>query len=197
MNKIYGVGYLGAEKNVRNNIKCYDMWRGMLRRCYDKKFLEKRPSYKGCSVCEEWFNYSNFKKWYEKNYYEIPNEKMCLDKDILIKNNKIYSSTTCCICPAKINTLFTTRKNDRNKNGIIGVGEDKHIIKGKIYIYYRSRVNIDNKTISCAFKTITEAFEDYKYKKESEIKRVADEYKDIIPKKLYDAMYNYQVEITD
>lgn len=30
MNKIYGVGYLGTEKNVRNNIKCYYVWRGML-----------------------------------------------------------------------------------------------------------------------------------------------------------------------
>lgn len=28
MNKIYGVGYLGTEKNVRNNIKCYYVWLG-------------------------------------------------------------------------------------------------------------------------------------------------------------------------
>ena len=133
----------------------------------------------------------------EENYYEIDNEKMHLDKDILFKNNKIYSPNTCCICPARINTLFTTRKNDRNKNGIIGVGEDKHTIKGKVYIYYRSRVNINNKNINCAFDTIEDAFMDYKNKKEQEIKRIADLYKNKIPKKLYDAMYNYQVEITD
>ena len=33
--------------------------------------------------------------------------------------------------------------------------------------------------------------------KEKEIKRVADLYKDKIPQKLYEAMYNYEVEITD
>ena len=33
--------------------------------------------------------------------------------------------------------------------------------------------------------------------KENEIKLTADQYKDKIPKKLYNAMYNYKVEITD
>ena len=47
------------------------------------------------------------------------------------------------------------------------------------------------------FKTIEEAFLAYKTFKEQYIKQVADEYKDKIPKKLYDAMYNYKVEITD
>ena len=53
MNKIYGVGYLGTEKNVRNNIKCYYVWRGMLRRCYDKQVWEKEPTYKICAKCRE------------------------------------------------------------------------------------------------------------------------------------------------
>ena len=42
-----------------------------------------------------------------------------------------------------------------------------------------------------------EAFKSYKTFKEKYIKQVADEYKDKIPKKLYDAMYRYEVEITD
>ena len=33
--------------------------------------------------------------------------------------------------------------------------------------------------------------------KENYIKQVAEEYKDKIPDKLYEAMYNYKVEITD
>ena len=47
------------------------------------------------------------------------------------------------------------------------------------------------------FNTPEEAFYTYKEAKEKEIKRVADLYKDRIPQKLYDAMYNYEVEITD
>ena len=42
-----------------------------------------------------------------------------------------------------------------------------------------------------------EAFRAYKQFKEDYIKQVADEYKDKIPQKLYDAMYNYKVDITD
>ena len=45
--------------------------------------------------------------------------------------------------------------------------------------------NTKNKTI--AYKTFKEQY----------IKQVANEYKDKIPKKLYDAMYRYEVEITD
>ena len=37
----------------------------------------------------------------------------------------------------------------------------------------------------------------YKQFKENYIKQVADEYKDLIPEKLYNAMYEYEVEIED
>ena len=47
------------------------------------------------------------------------------------------------------------------------------------------------------FETPKEAFQAYKVAKENYIKQVADEYKDKIPYRLYEAMYNYEVEITD
>jgi len=47
------------------------------------------------------------------------------------------------------------------------------------------------------FKTPKEAFDVYKIHKETLIKQIADKYKDQIPQKLYDAMYKYEVEITD
>ena len=47
------------------------------------------------------------------------------------------------------------------------------------------------------YNTIEDAFNAYKQSKETEIKQIADEYKDKIPNKLYEAMYNYKVEITD
>ncbi|WP_278467981.1 hypothetical protein [Veillonella parvula] len=45
--------------------------------------------------------------------------------------------------------------------------------------------------------TPEEAFNVYKKAKENNIKLVADYYKDQIPSKLYEAMYRYEVEITD
>lgn len=45
--------------------------------------------------------------------------------------------------------------------------------------------------------TSEEAFLVYKTFKENYIKQVADEYKNLIPKELYDAMYKWEVEIND
>lgn len=36
-----------------------------------------------------------------------------------------------------------------------------------------------------------------KHTKEKHIKKIANKFKNNIPKKLYDALYNYEVEITD
>ena len=47
------------------------------------------------------------------------------------------------------------------------------------------------------YSDIGEAFKQYKIMKETYIKQIADEYKDLIPSKLYNALYKYEVEITD
>ena len=47
------------------------------------------------------------------------------------------------------------------------------------------------------YDTKEQAFQSYKYHKERNIKEVADYYKGRIPDKLYQAMYNYIVEIDD
>ena len=50
--RIYGVGYLGegkykAKENGKNTDE-YKIWYNMLERCYDIKYQEKYPAYKGC-----------------------------------------------------------------------------------------------------------------------------------------------------
>lgn len=199
--RYYGIGYLGEGKyKVKENgktTKCYNAWRSMLQRCYDEKFHKKRPTYKGCKMCDDWHNFQNFGKWYYDNYYEIEGQKMCLDKDILLKGNKIYSPETCIFVPNNINTLFI--KNDKCR-GVYMIGVSYHKQTGK----FRASCNIyDLKerkrkiTHLGYYNTPEEAFNVYKYFKEKYIKQVADEYKDKIPSELYDAMYNYEVEITD
>jgi hypothetical protein len=65
-------------------------------------------------------------------------------------------------------------------------------------VTYRARLSTLEGRIDLGhFKSINEAFNAYKTAKEKYIKHIADEYKDKIPKKLYDAMYNWEVEITD
>ena len=197
----YGIGYIGEGKyKVSENgklTKCYKVWRNMLERCYDKKYHEKRPTYINCEVDDKWLCFQNFAKWYYDNYYEIENETMCLDKDILHKGNKIYSPNTCVFVPEKINLLFTKRDKTRG-NYPIGVCCYKRDKKFMAYCnIYDCKENKTKKIYLGYYDNPQKAFEVYKKFKEKHIKEVAEYYKDQIPKKLYDALYNYEVDIND
>ena len=71
-------------------------------------------SYKGVEVCEEWYNFQNFAEWCETqkflNAKDVKGKSYQLDKDILVKGNKIYSPDTCCFVPPEINSLFINAK---------------------------------------------------------------------------------------
>ena len=197
--RFYNVGYLGEGKykvsENGKNTRVYDTWKAMLQRCYSEKEHERHPTYIGCEVYEGWHNFQNFAKWYKDNYYEVGNEKMCLDKDILFKGNKIYSPDTCIFVPETINKLFI--KNDKNRGeSVIGTTP----VNGK----YQAQCNIINPETGKSkqeylglYDSQEKAFQVYKYHKERNIKQIADYYKIHIPQKLYDAMYNYEVEIDD
>lgn len=192
--RLYNIGYIGEgkykTKEKNKHTSAYITWSNMLQRCYNQKYINKNPAYMGCSVCEEWHNFQNFAKWYEENYYEVPDETMCLDKDILIKSNKIYSPDTCCFVPNRINVLFTNNKNYR---GDLPIGVNSY---GKNKFSYK--LNKMNSNISInKFNTPEEAFYAYKEAKELYIKEVADEYIDYIPLNLYEAMYNWTIDIND
>ena len=122
--RYYGVGYLGEGKyKTRENGKLkreFKIWHNMLKRCYDSEFQERNPTYKGCTAENDWFNFQNMAEWIENNYYEVPGERMHLDKDILCKGNKVYSRETCIFVPERINTLFVKKDNARG-NDPIGV----------------------------------------------------------------------------
>lgn len=193
------VGFLGEgeyHKTInRKNTKTYVHWLGMLQRCYSDD--EKNPTYIDCEVCEEWHNFQNFAKWYEDNYYEIEGEEMCLDKDILCKGNKIYSPQTCVFVPKRINSLFTT-SSSKKVDYPIGVYYhkdcDKLIVQcGVIENNKKKLKHLGLFPLNKPFQ----AFTCYKNFKEKYIKQVADEYKHLIPSLVYEAMYNWVVEIND
>jgi hypothetical protein len=127
--RLHGVGYLGKGeyKSFENgkNTRQYMIWYSMINRCYNEKYHKKLPTYKDCTVSEEWHNFQNFASWYDQNYYEVNGEKMALDKDILIKGNKVYSSETCIFVPQFINSLFTKCNAIRGEFPI-GVSWHKH-----------------------------------------------------------------------
>lgn len=158
-----------------------------------KNLKTVHPTYKGCTVCDEWHNFQVFAKWYDENYYLLDDQRTELDKDILIKGNKTYSPETCVFVPQRINGLFTKREKDR---GNLPIGVSLHKKYNKYYSRYNNGLG---KTIHLvSYNTPEEVFYlGYKPHKEQLIKEIADEYKGKIPQKLYEAMYKYEVEITD
>ena len=155
---LFGVARVDVDYAVCKT-NAYVVWCDMLRRCYSEKYHKKKPTYKGCSVCNEWLLFSNFKRWFDENYID----GYVLDKDILLKNNKVYVSKT-------YNGVFVANIS----------------INGK----QRTIARCNNQE---------EAFVAYKQAREKHIQEVAVEYysQGKITERVYNALINYRVEITD
>lgn len=182
----YGVGYLGSGKYMAKAdgkvVESYNVWHDMIRRCYSEKSKEKFQAYFHiCMVSKLWHNYQNFAEWFNENKYEVDG-RLHIDKDILYPGNKIYCPDTCLLVPQRINMLFLNKPNKRGlPNGIVRYS-DRYLVKYNGVEYgYRN--------------TLDDAFELYAKVKKDAIIKIANEYKEIIPRKLYEALLKYDVII--
>lgn len=193
---VYGIGMGGHKYNKQEHTKEYCSWRDMLYR-QTEYFKNNNDTYKLCVVCKEWHIFDNFYEWLidQENYQKWLNgDKWCLDKDILVKNNKIYSPETCCLVLTNVNTLFV--KKDKNR-GDLPIGVTKN---HKRYMALCSNpYTKNNHEYLGTYDTPIEAFIAYKTYKEDLIKKIAkDEYtQGNIIKKVYEVMLNYTIDIND
>ena len=183
---VLGMGYLGVGKHLtqdetQENSRVYMCWKHMIERCYIEKHKNLHQSYYGiCTICDEWLNFQTFADWYTEREYEV-NERLHLDKDIKNVGNTHYSPENCLLVPQRINELFTCRRNSSGlPTGVKPSGTGKYI-------------SCYNGKHLGTFFTIEDAFRKYAARKEEVIKEVANEYKEIIPKDVYDALINYKV----
>ena len=139
---VYNVGYFGvgeyAGKINGKNTDAYEVWRGIIRRCYDESHQSINPTYIGTTVSYEWLNFQNFAKFYYTNIPKIEGVRFALDKDILQQSveYKIYSKETCIFIPMEINSFMTNKQDKHNTSGYTGVSENTNK-KG----FYRSQIN--------------------------------------------------------
>lgn len=196
---VYGLGVTGFKYPTKVNelpTKEYVAWIGVLRRSFAKTVKNRQPTYQNVTCCDEWLDFENFYEWlhsqenFEKWYQ---GKRWAIDKDILNKGNKIYTPESCCLIPQNVNCLFLKREAERGKypigvryreDGFLAICRNPFLDKAVELGYY---------------STPEKAFYAYKEYKESIIKQVAEvEYKNgSITKECYNAMVNYEVEITD
>ena len=192
---VRGVGYLGGNldlKSAQNGKLCkiYTQWYSMITRCYSEAYHHCNPTYTGCYVSDNFKDYSKWREWYDN--YQYKQDDWHLDKDLLVKGNKVYSESTCVFLPQEINKALVTRQNNRGEH-LIGVIWSN---TSKAFIATVNRNKGKPERLGY-FKTEIEAFNAYKQAKESYIKEVADRWKDRIDPRAYEALYNYTVDIDD
>jgi len=166
---VFGFGVNDSNKSTK--VSCcpyYKRWYGMIKRCYSKIHHKTHPTYKDCTVCDEWLIFSNFKNWMVKQDWKGKH----LDKDIAITGNKKYSPESCLFIEQEINKLLTDCRSLRGEHPK-GVYFDK--VKNKFIA--RCRINKKQKHLGY-FSTPKEASEAYKDFKSKLITNVAHQQKE-------------------
>lgn len=124
---VYGVGIQDSHYITRyrsadgKELSCpyFIRWKCLLKRCYHKS---KLPSYSDAVVCEEWLRFTSFKAWMERQDWEGKE----LDKDLLLKGNKVYAPEFCIFIPQSLNTFMTDEKAN-NTSGLTGASFHKEV----------------------------------------------------------------------
>lgn len=191
----HGVGINDRTRPTTINdhqLREYMAWKSMMARCYSPLVHKRSPSYIGCEVSENFKHYSYFYEWARKQIgFYIPHSE--LDKDLLIKDNKIYSEDNCVFLPPCLNMVKVRNVSMRGKLPI-GVSFNKKM--GKYKVCCRNGVGESRKYLGY-YDKIEDAFQAYKNYKEEYIKQLANIWKEKIDPRAYDALMRYEVEITD
>ena len=195
---VFGVGVVGTKYPAYEYgvvTKEYVLWNNMLKRCYSDIYQKKYPTYEGCEVSDNFKNYEYFYEWCNNQigFGDDGNgNPFHLDKDLLIKGNKVYSESTCVFIPREINQLLVKRTASRGEY-LIGVCWHK---RDKVFMATVNKNKGKRENLGY-FKTEVEAFNAYKQAKESFVKEQAEKWKGKIDERAYEALMAYTVEITD
>lgn len=170
------------------------LWRSIFNRCYGNYSLKKSPSYKGCSVSEEWRLFSRFKKWYDNNYID----GWHLDKDLKVKGNKVYGEDFCIFVPQVLNSLTVNSTAIRGDLPVEVTACDSLTNPFKADIKFTEDGITKRKYLGC-FPTKEEAFCAYLSAKLKVIEDKSLELynKGIITEELLNIMLNYTISIDE
>lgn len=185
----YGVGFLGDGRfrSCVNGTKtpAYALWKGMLKRAYCKEFLKLNPTYSGVTVCNEWLNFQTFSNW----FYSEPNSNSAgfqMDKDLRVFGNKEYSPRACSFVPYQINYLLNDCMASRGRlpQGVRARGSR-----------FQPALAVNGKIINLSLcETPGQAYRLYKSAKESNVRRMANEWKASLHPEVYEFLSEWFLE---
>lgn len=188
---VYGVGYFGDgifKSRLPNNGPCtkeYATWSAIMFRCYgDNRDECTLRNYGDCSVVAEWHNYQTFASWCQTQ----PEMNFCnssIEKDIIIKGNKLYSPNTTCFVPIELNVAITGIKH-QNSTGKAGVWKfnDSYISEVTMFSTKASLGRFDN---------FQDAEYVYREVKQSYIRALAEIYKDRLRADVYEKLKEWVI----
>lgn len=178
----------------------YTAWGNMKKRCTSEWYKEKWPTYTGVTASAEFKNFTKFHDWwFEQIGHNLQNVQ--LDKDLLIRGNKVYSSDTCLLVPNFVNMFLTKRDAVRGdcligacKKGAYKNGGTKYI--AMVCEYDITTGKTVKKHIGC-FRNEHDAFHAYKTAKEAIAKKYADYLTSKVDDRVVQALLDFEVNIND
>lgn len=186
---VYGVGFNDVDFQITIEGKIvwqYKLWTGVLERCFDNKFKQRRPTYENVTCCDEWLSFATFLEWVNKEMdYSGKPLGMQLDKDIIVRGNNVYSPLACSFVPHAVNSLLTASDAIR---GDLPIGVSVHKER------YQSQLKCLGKTKHLGYyNTQEEAFAAYKIAKEAQIKLVAMQHRDVLKPAAFESLMNWEI----
>jgi len=177
---VYGVGYNDVAFSTsinRKNVWQYKLWHSILARNPD------------VLCCDKWLSFANFLEWLNKEVgYKGKPEGLVLDKDIIVRGNKIYSPETCGFVPFMVDSVVNEYIKSIGDLPI-GVTFNKERIKFQAFLKFCGK----NLYLG-GYDSPEEAGRIYKTAKETQIRAVANQYKDVLKPAVYESLMNWELE---
>lgn len=184
-----GVGRFNPYENG-NRTKLYDLWCGMLGRCYSAKVHARQPLYAQCSASEKFLNFQEFSEWcVTQQGFNL--KGWCLDKDLLLAGNTVYHEDLCVFLPQDVNKLISFDKG-KVSGRLLPPGVSK--MKRDTHKPYKVTVSLDGENVHVGcFETVGIAADAYRTAKLHVIKMKADQHRDLLDARAYDALLNFKI----
>ena len=157
---IYGVGYIGSDIDVNQNLLAFRYWKSLLH--YTKQSKNKY------TICPSFKNFTLFCQWFYTNYFSI-GEDMLLVCDLKNIKCKHFDHNTSCFINRRLYYFLKARDT-----GTSSAPNGCYRLHGNNYCWSAQYLKYDTRKSICigTYKNKETAFMNYKTVKEREIKKI-------------------------